>query len=249
MVFPLSLTSPHCSVYNDTVIIFTSDNGARLLDHGRGQAGSNGPFRCGKGTTYEGGLRVPGIISYPANIQPGKSTALLSQLDLLPTVLGLAGLQSSSLLDGVKLDGHDQTGSLVGQQPSARQEIVYIQSSAGQQFGNIHALRRGHYKAHFYTEGNILSANEDLHCVGLRQEHDPPLLYNLAHDPAERWRLTPLNTDHYQELVDLMVARREELQADLVWAQSRHGQTGEEAIPCCNKPCSPFPTCCSCHTG
>ena len=86
----------------------------------------------------------------------------------------------------MKLDGEDQTESLVGGQPSARQEIVYIQSSAGQQFGNIHALRRGDYKAHFYTEGNILSANEDLHCVGLRQEHSPPLLYNLAHDPAER---------------------------------------------------------------
>ena len=191
-------------------------------------------------------MRVPGIISYPANISPASSAALFSQLDLLPTVLGLTGLQSSPLLVGVRLDGQEQTGSLVGQQPSARQEIVYIQSSASQQFGDIHALRQGDYKAHFYTEGNILSANEDLHCVGLRQEHSPPLLYNLAHDPAERWRLTPLNNDHYQDLLDLMVARREELQTELVWADSRHGQSGEEAIPCCNKPCSPFPACCSC---
>ena len=226
--------------------MFTSDNGARLLDHGRGQAGSNGAFRCGKGTTWEGGLRVPGIISYPARIPPGRSAALLSQLDLLPTLLGLAGLPSD-LLDGLRLDGHDQTGTLVENMPSARQEIVYIQSSASQQFGKIHALRRSDYKAHFYTEGNILSANEDLHCVGLRQEHSPPLLYNLAHDPAERWRLNQLNTDHYQDLLDLMISRREELQAELLWADSRHGQSGEEAIPCCNKPCTPFPACCSCQ--
>ena len=229
-------------------MVFTSDNGARLLDHGRGQAGSNGALRCGKGTTWEGGLRVPGVISHPANIPPARSAALFSQLDLLPTVLGLAGLQSSALLDDVRLDGKDQTGSLVEAQPSAREEIVFIQSSASQEFGQIHALRRGDIKAHFYTEGNILAANEDLHCVGLRQEHEPPLLYNLAHDPAERWRLTPLNTDNYQDLLDLMVARREELQADLVWAPSRHSQSGEEAIPCCNKPCTPFPSCCSCGT-
>ena len=44
-------------VYNDTVIIFTSDNGPRNLNQGRGQGGSSGPFKCGKGTTYEGGQR------------------------------------------------------------------------------------------------------------------------------------------------------------------------------------------------
>ena len=44
-------------LYSDTLVVFTSDNGARLLDHGRGQGGSSGHFRCGKGTTYEGGHR------------------------------------------------------------------------------------------------------------------------------------------------------------------------------------------------
>ena len=45
------------SVYEDTLVVFTSDNGARTLNHGKGQGGNNGQFRCGKGTTYEGGHR------------------------------------------------------------------------------------------------------------------------------------------------------------------------------------------------
>ena len=235
-----------CRVYNETVIIFTSDNGARLLTHGRAQAGTNGPFKCGKGSTYEGGFRVPGIISYPAAIQPGKTPALMSNLDILPTVLGLTGLQSS-LLDGVVLDGHDLTGTLVDGKPSPREEIVYIQGSATRQFGKIHALRVGDYKAHFYTEGNILSANEDLDCVDLRRKHSPPLSYNLAHDPGERWRLTELNSDNYQQILEKLDQRRVQLETDLEWAESRHGESGEEAIPCCDKSCQPQPSCCQCQ--
>ena len=111
---------------------------------------------------------MPGIITFPGSIQPAKTAALMSGLDILPTVLGLAGLQSS-LLDGVMLDGHDLSKTLLENQPSPRQEIVYIQSSATKNFEKIHALRRGDYKAHFYTEGNIFSANEDIDCIGLRQ--------------------------------------------------------------------------------
>ena len=47
----------HVSEYEDTMVVFTSDNGARILNHGKGQGGNNGQFRCGKGTTYEGGHR------------------------------------------------------------------------------------------------------------------------------------------------------------------------------------------------
>ena len=45
------------SVFENTLLFLTSDNGARVLDHGQGQAGNNGMFKCGKGTTYEGGHR------------------------------------------------------------------------------------------------------------------------------------------------------------------------------------------------
>ena len=60
---------------------------------GKAGAGSGcaGLFRCGKGTTWEGGQRVPGIISYPSKINPGTSHALTSTLDILPTFMSMAG--------------------------------------------------------------------------------------------------------------------------------------------------------------
>ena len=54
-------------------------------------SGCAGLFRCGKGTTWEGGQRVPGIISYPSKIDPGTSHALTSALDILPTFISMAG--------------------------------------------------------------------------------------------------------------------------------------------------------------
>ena len=54
-------------------------------------------------------------------------------------------------------------------EPCPRKEFAFIQSSATNSFGKIHALRLNEYKAHFYTEGNIYSSNEDLSCIGLRK--------------------------------------------------------------------------------
>ena len=56
-----------------------------------GGSGCAGLFRCGKGTTWEGGQRVPGLISYPSKIEPGTSHALTSALDILPTFMSMAG--------------------------------------------------------------------------------------------------------------------------------------------------------------
>ena len=59
-------------------------------DHGD-FSGCAGPLRCGKGTTWEGGQRVPGIISYPGKIKPGTSHALTSILDIMPTIMSMVG--------------------------------------------------------------------------------------------------------------------------------------------------------------
>ena len=59
-------------ISNNTLVIFTSDNGAAVSSHFQG--GSNGPFLCGKQTTFEGGMRVPGIFYWPGKIQPGSMT-------------------------------------------------------------------------------------------------------------------------------------------------------------------------------
>ena len=72
-----------------TLVFLTSDNGPSLRNGARG--GSAGLLKCGKGTTYEGGMRVPGIARWPGTIEPGRVThAVASTLDLLPTLLDLA---------------------------------------------------------------------------------------------------------------------------------------------------------------
>ena len=80
-----------------------------------------------------------------------------------------AGLHKVSSRHLPLLRSHDLSGSLLHGEPSPRQEVAFIQSSASDTFRRLHALRLGEYKAHFYTEGNIFSANEDLGCIGLRK--------------------------------------------------------------------------------
>ena len=80
-------------------MIFTSDNGSR--DNGEG--GSNAPLRGEKGTTWEGGLRVPCLVRWPGHVQPGTvSSVVATAMDLLPTLAAMAGadLPSDRIING-----------------------------------------------------------------------------------------------------------------------------------------------------
>ena len=71
--------------------------------------------------------------------------------------------------DLINFKRFDISRTLLSDEPSPRNEFAFIQSSASNNFGKIHALRLNEYKAHFYTEGNIFSSNEDLSCISLRK--------------------------------------------------------------------------------
>ncbi len=93
------------AVRGDTLVLLTSDNGPDLQEQGGGgQAGSPGLFRCGKGTTWEGGYRVPALVSWPGQVVPGRRHELVSGLDILPTVVSLATGTSPAV---GQLDGYD----------------------------------------------------------------------------------------------------------------------------------------------
>ena len=94
-----------------TIIVFTSDNGPWL---GYGiDGGSAGPLRDGKGSTWEGGVRVPAIFRWPGRIPPARRTdAVAGNIDLLPTLTAIAGAQ---LPKDRTLDGRDLTGLLNGE--------------------------------------------------------------------------------------------------------------------------------------
>ncbi|MCG8652782.1 MAG: sulfatase, partial [Pirellulales bacterium] len=152
-----------------TMVVFTSDNGPWLTfgDHG----GSAGPLRNGKGTTFEGGMRVPGLFWMPQTIPAGVTNAsLCSTLDLLPTFAAMAG---ASLPENRVLDGFDLTGMLVEQRPSPRKSMFYYRDY------RLMAVRHGRYKAHYITQDSYVPGSKQA------TTHDVPLLYDLEVDLGE----------------------------------------------------------------
>jgi len=100
---------------DDTVVIFTSDNGPWF-------EGSAGPLRERKGGGgYDGGYRVPFIVRAPGRVRPGRTGAIISGVDILPTLCGLAGVAPPK---GVELDGFDFSRAWLTGAPSPREEIV-----------------------------------------------------------------------------------------------------------------------------
>lgn len=150
-----------------TLVVFISDNGPWITK--RLVGGSAGLLRDGKGGTWEGGYRVPGIAWWPGSIKPGRVTSeLASNLDLFATCLKLAG---ATLPTDRPIDGVDLAPLLLGKGNSPRQMIHYYYGT------NLYALRQGHFKAHFTTH--------DGYSKEPPVQHNPPLLFNLAQDPSE----------------------------------------------------------------
>jgi arylsulfatase A len=155
----------------NTLVVFTSDNGPWLVqkDHG----GSAGLLYEGKNSTYEGGMRVPGIAWWPGKIKANvTSTALMSNMDLLPTIAAVA---KANLPKDRVLDGIDQSGVLFGQKEKAREMLPYYLNE------QVFAIRKGSWKAHFLTHASYSPAAPDVHAT--------PLLYNIDNDPSEKYDL------------------------------------------------------------
>ena len=99
-----------------TLVMFFSDNG------GSGNGG-NAPLRAGKGTLFEGGLRVPFIARWPGHIPPNtETTELLTTLEVFPTLLAAVGVKPPA---GLALDGFDMLPVLQGKAKSSRSEMFW----------------------------------------------------------------------------------------------------------------------------
>jgi arylsulfatase A-like enzyme len=168
-------------VADNTIVIFTTDNGAEVFTW---PDGGMTPFRASKGTIYEGGFRVPCIIRWPGHVKPATvENGLISGLDWYPTLAAAAGNPNitEQLLKGVKLgdrayknhlDGYNQLALLEGKGPSARHEIFYF---GGAELG---AVRLDNYKFQFYQQPEGW--------VGPKVTVDWPSIYNIRQDPFER---------------------------------------------------------------
>ncbi len=150
-----------------TLVVFSSDNGPWLIMGDQG--GSAGLLRDGKGSTWEGGMRVPGIAWMPGKIQPGVTSQMASVLDLYPTALALAG---APLPKDVALDGLDLAPLLFDRKPLPERPFFYYRGD------KIFACRLGEWKAHFQTQTGYGQPKPE--------QHEPPLLFHLGLDPSEK---------------------------------------------------------------
>jgi uncharacterized sulfatase len=166
-----------------TLVVFTSDNGP-WLPFGT-HAGSAGPLRGGKGTTWEGGVRTPAIFWWPGTVVPGTVTDIASAMDLFVTSAKLAG--ATVPLDRA-IDGVDLRQALTRSGHSSRELLFFYWDD------ELRAVRKGRYKAHFVTSGAYGEGEP-------RRQHDPPLLFNVVEDPGER---TNIAEQHPEVLEDLL---------------------------------------------
>jgi arylsulfatase A-like enzyme len=166
---------------NNTIVIFTTDNGAEVFTW---PDGGMTPFRATKGTVFEGGFRVPCMVRWPGKIKPGTvENGIFSGLDWLPTLAAAAGNPNitEQLLKGVQLgdrtyknhlDGYNQLDLLTGKGPSARHELFYF---GGPTLG---AIRIDDLKFQFYQQ--------PWGWPGEKTTTDMPTIVNLRQDPFER---------------------------------------------------------------
>lgn len=154
-----------------TLVVFSSDNGPWLIfDH---HGGSAGPLRDGKGSTWEGGMRVPGIFWWPGAIPAGAVTQELAcTLDVFTTALHLCG---AGVPTDRTIDGLDLRPVLKRNGPSPRQSFFYYRGT------QLYAARKGLFKAHFIMRS---AYGQDA-----PTKQDPPLLYHLGEDPSERFNV------------------------------------------------------------
>jgi arylsulfatase A-like enzyme len=170
----------------NTFVFFTSDNGPWLIFDTHG--GSAGLLRGGKGSTWEGGMREPGIGWWPGTILPGTITSeLASTMDLYTTCLLLAG---ADVPDDREVDGVDLRPVLFGKGTSPRDSMIYYR---GEQ---VFAARLGPWKAHFLTRAGYGEPRPT--------PHDPPELYHLLHDPSEKYNVAADHPDVIEQIRELV---------------------------------------------
>jgi arylsulfatase A len=169
----------------NTFVFFTSDNGPWLSQKLAG--GSAGPLREGKGSTWEGGMRVPGIAWWPGRIKPAQvSSAIACNMDLFTTSLKLAGIEPPK--DRI-IDGKDLSSVLFGSGKPERDFFFYHRDT------ELFAIRKGPWKIHLFTKSG--------YGPDAAEKHDPPLLYNLETDPGEKFNIANQRPDIIAQLLRL----------------------------------------------
>lgn len=190
-------------VADDTLFIFTSDNGGVLLEEGNRpeaiayQSGlrCNGSWRGRKHSIYEGGFRVPFIVRWPGKVEPKSvCSATLSLVDIYATLAALTGQELKP--EGAEAeDSLNMLPNILGESQQIRSSIILHSPN-----GN-YAIRQGDWK---YIEGK---PSPDLKRIPRRDELIPQL-YNLKTDPEEKTNLYNKERKVADELAELLADQR-----------------------------------------
>ena len=161
--------------YENTLTIFTSDNGGQIS-----VGGTNGNHRGGKQDMYEGGIKVPACAVWPGKIKAGTRSNLVGiTMDLYPTACAAAGAKVPSYVEGKSL-----LPTMLGQTQKFERDLVFVRREGGLRYNgqDYHAFRRGDWK---------LVHNHPF---------EPYQLYNLKTDPLEKNDLAETKRNKYVEL-------------------------------------------------
>ena len=189
----------------NTIVVFTSDNGPWLSygDH----AGSSGIYREGKGTTWEGGVRVPSIIKFPNGLKPSIIDEPVMAIDWMPTFANI----TKSKLSQNKIDGKDIWPLLSGEVDQTPHKKLYFYYRVNE----LHSIRMNEWKIQFsrtYRSLNGREGGKD----GVPVKYDMNLienneLYNLSSDPEEKINVY----DRFPEIAKKMEKLGEEARIEL----------------------------------
>lgn len=187
-------------IEEETLIVFTSDNGPWSMFGPHG--GVTGPLRGEKGTSWEGGYRVPCIFHWPGKIRPAVVNELAANLDLYATFVKLASgrLPDNETTLQKGYISQDLTGCLLEGAPSPRKQWIYSSGDS--------AFRSGEYKIVLSSKDR--SSNPDTRQREPVAEYNPPLLFDLSQDIAEQKSLSEQHPEIVARLLEEMdVFRRQ----------------------------------------
>ncbi len=188
-------------IKDQTLVIFTSDNGSRARDEG----GSNGPLRGTKAQTWEGGQRVPCIMRWPGKIAAGTTCeGIASSIDLFATLTDIA---DAPLPANTKLDSISLSETILEGKPTKRNVFAYYRGP------NLEAVRKDDWKLHFWKQDWTENGGN---------KPPSPELYNLRNDVGETDNLC----DKYPAIVAEIEAEAEEFRR--AFGDRRLDRTGTE---------------------
>ncbi len=198
---------------DNTIIVFSSDNGPWIVFNDKSdtkygdtrlQVGYATPFRDGKGSTWEGGHRVPGIISWPAGIRRNRNEQTpISTLDILPTIFAITGVE---LPNDRTIDGRDISSLLMPEKYKNKpDEFKFFYSYSDNQPS---AIRKNSWKLH------VRIGSQTKNNYGFTASRETPLLFQVEKDLGERINVSKQYPEKVSELLTDLVTFEKQMKKE-----------------------------------